>query len=200
MTTLQERVSAHFAESIRAKQEAEKVLVEPTAQAAELMLQCLMNDGKILACGNGGSAADAQHFAAEMTGRFEKERMELAAVALTTDTSALTAIGNDYGFDHIFSKQVRALGRAGDVLMGISTSGNSANVIEAIKAAHERDMKVVAFTGRDGGKIAAMLKEGDVLLNVPYPRTARIQEVHILLVHALCDCIDTMLTEGMPAD
>ena len=200
MTTLQERVAAHFAESIRAKQTAAAVLAEPTAQAALLLFQALAEDGKILVCGNGGSAADAQHFAAELTGRFEKERMELAAVALTTDTSALTAIGNDYGFDHIFSKQVRALGRAGDVLMGISTSGNSANVIEAIKAAHERDMKVVAFTGRDGGKIAAMLKEGDVLLNVPYPRTARIQEVHILLVHALCDCIDTMLTEGMPAD
>ena len=197
MTTLQERVSAHFAESIRAKQEAEKVLVEPTAQAAELMLQCLMNDGKILACGNGGSAADAQHFAAEMTGRFEKERMELAAVALTTDTSALTAIGNDYGFDHVFSKQVRALGRAGDVLVGISTSGNSANVIEAIKAAHERDMRVIALTGRDGGKIAAMLKDTDVLLNVPYPRTARIQENHILLIHAMCDCIDSALLEGM---
>ena len=197
MTTLQERVSAHFAESIRAKQEAEKVLVEPTAQAAELMLQCLMNDGKILACGNGGSAADAQHFAAEMTGRFEKERMELAAVALTTDTSALTAIGNDYGFDHVFSKQVRALGRAGDVLVGISTSGNSANVIEAIKAAHERDMPVIAMTGRDGGKIAAMLKDTDVLLNVPYPRTARIQENHILLIHAMCDCIDSVLLEGM---
>ena len=197
MTTLQERVAAHFAESIHAKQEAEKVLVEPTAQAAELMLQCLMNDGKILACGNGGSAADAQHFAAEMTGRFEKERMELAAVALTTDTSALTAIGNDYGFDHVFSKQVRALGRAGDVLVGISTSGNSANVIEAIKAAHERDMYVIAMTGRDGGKIAAMLKDTDVLLNVPYPRTARIQENHILLIHAMCDCIDSMLLEGM---
>ena len=197
MTTLQERVSAHFAESIRAKQEAEKVLVEPTVQAAELMLQCLMNDGKILACGNGGSAADAQHFAAEMTGRFEKERMELAAVALTTDTSALTAIGNDYGFDHVFSKQVRALGRAGDVLVGISTSGNSANVIEAIKAAHERDMNVIAMTGRDGGKIAAMLKDTDVLLNVPYPRTARIQENHILLIHAMCDCIDSALLEGM---
>ena len=197
MTTLQERVAAHFAESIHAKQEAEKVLVEPTAQAAELMLQCLMNDGKILACGNGGSAADAQHFAAEMTGRFEKERMELAAVALTTDTSALTAIGNDYGFEHIFSKQVRALGRAGDVLVGISTSGNSANVIEAIKAAHERDMRVIALTGRDGGKIAAMLQDSDILLNVPYPRTARIQENHILLIHAICDCIDTMLLEGM---
>ena len=197
MTTLQERVAAHFAESIRAKQEAEKVLVEPTVQAAELMLQCLMNDGKILACGNGGSAADAQHFAAEMTGRFEKERMELAAVALTTDTSALTAIGNDYGFDHVFSKQVRALGRAGDVLVGISTSGNSTNIIEAIKAAHERDMHVIAMTGRDGGKIAAMLKDTDVLLNVPYPRTARIQENHILLIHAMCDCIDSVLLEGM---
>jgi len=132
-----------------------------------------------------------------MTGRFEKERMELAAIALTTDTSALTAIGNDYGFDHIFSKQVRALGRAGDVLVGISTSGNSGNVIEAIQAAHQNGMKVIAMTGRDGGKIAQMLQEGDVLLNVPYPRTARIQEVHILLIHAMCDCIDTMLTEGI---
>ena len=197
MTTLQERVAAHFAESIKAKQQAAEVLVEPTAQAAELLLACLMNDGRFLICGNGGSAADAQHFAAEMTGRFEKERMELAAIALTTDTSALTAIGNDYGFEHIFSKQVRALGRAGDVLVGISTSGNSANVIEAIKAAHERDMRVIALTGRDGGQIAAMLQDSDILLNVPYPRTARIQENHILLIHAICDCIDTMLLEGM---
>ena len=197
MTTLQERVAAHFAESIKAKQQAAEVLVEPTAQAAELLLACLMNDGRFLICGNGGSAADAQHFAAEMTGRFEKERMELAAIALTTDTSALTAIGNDYGFEHIFSKQVRALGRAGDVLVGISTSGNSANVIEAIKAAHERDMRVIALTGRDGGKIAAMLQDSDILLNVPYPRTARIQENHILLIHAICDCIDTMLLEGI---
>ena len=197
MTTLQERVAAHFAESIKAKQQAAEVLVEPTAQAAELLLACLMNDGRFLICGNGGSAADAQHFAAEMTGRFEKERMELAAIALTTDTSALTAIGNDDGFEHIFSKQVRALGRAGDVLVGISTSGNSANVIEAIKAAHERDMRVIALTGRDGGKIAAMLQDSDILLNVPYPRTARIQENHILLIHAICDCIDTMLLEGM---
>ena len=197
MTTLQNRVVEHFAQSIEAKQQAAEVLSAPTAQAAEIMLQCLMNDGKILACGNGGSAADAQHFAAEMTGRFEKERMELAAVALTTDTSALTAIGNDYGFDHVFSKQVRALGRAGDVLIGISTSGNSANIITAIEAAHERDMQVIAFTGRDGGKIAAMLKDNDILLNVPHPRTARIQEVHILLIHALCDCIDTMLLEGV---
>ena len=197
MNPLQARVAAHFAESIAAKQQAVEVLAEPTAEAAQLMINCLMNDGKILVCGNGGSAADAQHFAAEMTGRFEKERMELAAIALTTDTSALTAIGNDYGFDHIFSKQVRALGRPGDILMGISTSGNSANIIEAIHAAHERDMQVIAFTGRDGGKIAAMLKDNDILLNVPHPRTARIQEVHILLIHALCDCIDTMLLEGV---
>ena len=197
MTTLTQRVAEHFNESIQTKQQAAQVLAQPTARAAELLFNTLANDGKFLICGNGGSAADAQHFAAEMTGRFEKERMELAAIALTTDTSALTAIGNDYGFDHIFSKQVRALGRKGDVLVGISTSGNSGNVIEAIKAAHENGMHVIALTGRDGGKIAHLLKEGDVLLNVPYPRTARIQEVHILLIHAICDCIDTMLTEGI---
>ena len=197
MTTLTQRVAEHFNESIQTKQQAAQVLAQPTAQAAELLFNTLANDGKFLICGNGGSAADAQHFAAEMTGRFEKERMELAAIALTTDTSALTAIGNDYGFDHIFSKQVRALGRTGDVLVGISTSGNSGNVIEAIKAAHENGMHIIALTGRDGGKIAHLLKEGDVLLNVPHPRTARIQEVHILLIHAMCDCIDAMLTEGI---
>ena len=197
MIDLNKRVFDHFEESIRTKQMAQEVLTEAAAQAAQLLFDALANDGKILICGNGGSAADAQHFAAEMTGRFEQERMELAAVALTTDTSALTAIGNDYGFEHIFSKQVRALGRPGDVLLGISTSGNSGNVIEAIKAAHERDMRILAFTGRDGGKIAAMLKDNDILLNVPHPRTARIQENHIVLVHALCDCIDTVLMEGM---
>lgn len=197
MNHLSQRIRAHFEESIQAKQQTVEVLAEPTAEAALLLINCLMNDGKILICGNGGSAGDAQHFAAEMTGRFEQERMELAAIALTTDTSALTAIGNDYGFDHIFSKQVRALGRTGDVLVGISTSGNSNNVIEAIKAAHEREMNVIAFTGRDGGKIAALLKDNDILLNVPHPRTARIQENHIVLIHALCDCIDTMLLEGI---
>ncbi|WP_325313253.1 phosphoheptose isomerase [Kingella oralis] len=197
MTTLTQRVAEHFNESIQTKQQAAQVLAEPTAQAAELLFNTLANDGKFLICGNGGSAADAQHFAAEMTGRFEKERMELAAIALTTDTSALTAIGNDYGFDHIFSKQVRALGRTGDVLVGISTSGNSGNVIEAIHAAQQNGMKIIALTGRDGGKIAQMLKDGDILLNVPYHRTARIQEVHILLIHAICDCIDAMLTEGI---
>ena len=196
MIDLNKRVFDHFEESIRTKQMAQEVLTEAAAQAAQLLFDALANDGKILICGNGGSAADAQHFAAEMTGRFEQERMELAAVALTTDTSALPAIGNDYGFDHIFSKQVRALGRMGDVLVGISTSGNSKNIIEAIHAAHEREMNVIAFTGRDGGKIAGLLRDGDVLLNVPYPRTARIQEVHLLLIHTLCDCIDSMLLEG----
>ena len=196
MIDLNKRVFDHFEESIRTKQMAQEVLTEAAAQAAQLLFDALANDGKILICGNGGSAADAQHFAAEMTGRFEQERMELAAVALTPATSALTAIGNDYGFDHIFSKQVRALGRMGDVLVGISTSGNSKNIIEAIHAAHEREMNVIAFTGRDGGKIAGLLRDGDVLLNVPYPRTARIQEVHLLLIHALCDCIDSMLLEG----
>jgi D-sedoheptulose 7-phosphate isomerase len=147
----------------------------------------------VLACGNGGSAADAQHFAAEMVGRFEKERPGLAAISLATDTSALTAIGNDYDFDMVFSKQVRALGHTSDMLLAISTSGNSANVIEAIYAAHERGMGVVAFTGKDGGKISEILSPEDILLNVPVMRTCRIQEVHILLVHALCDAIDYML-------
>lgn len=192
-----QRVLSHFQESIAAKQSAADIMAAPTAEAAHAILACLMQDGKILICGNGGSAGDAQHFAAEMTGRFERERLELGAIALTTDTSALTAIGNDYGFDHIFSKQVRALGRSGDILIGISTSGNSANVMEAIRAAHEREMQVIALTGRDGGKIAAMLRDNDILLNVPHQRTARIQEIHILLIHALCDCIDSMLLDGI---
>lgn len=197
MNPAAERVLQHFQESIATKQQASELLAEPAAAAADLMLQSLMEDGKILACGNGGSAADAQHFAAEMTGRFERERMGLAAIAITTDTSALTAIGNDYDFKRIFSKQVSALGRPGDVLLAISTSGNSANIIAAIEAAHEQDMRVVALTGRDGGKIAGLLGENDILLNVPHQRTARIQEIHILLIHALCDHIDTAILEGL---
>lgn len=197
MNPAAERVLQHFQESIAAKQQAAELLAEPVAAAADLMLQSLMEDGKILACGNGGSAADAQHFAAEMTGRFERERMGLAAIAITTDTSALTAIGNDYDFNRIFSKQVSALGRPGDVLLAISTSGNSANIIAAIEAAHEQDMRVVALTGRDGGKIAGLLGENDILLNVPHQRTARIQEIHILIIHALCDHIDTAILEGL---
>ena len=191
-----QRVNEHFIESIAAKQQAMEVLSPGIAVAAEKMVACLMNEGKILACGNGGSAADAQHFAAEMVGRFEKERPGLAALSLATDTSALTAIGNDYDFDMVFSKQVRALGQTGDILLAISTSGNSANVIEAIHSAHERQMTVIAFTGKDGGKIGELLTSEDILLNVPAFRTARIQEVHILMIHALCDALDYMLLGG----
>lgn len=191
-----QRVNEHFIESIAAKQQAMEVLSPGIAVAAEKMVACLMKEGKILACGNGGSAADAQHFAAEMVGRFEKERPGLAALSLATDTSALTAIGNDYDFDMVFSKQVRALGQTGDILLAISTSGNSANVIEAIHSAHERQMTVIAFTGKDGGKIGELLTSEDILLNVPAFRTARIQEVHILMIHALCDAIDYMLLGG----
>ena len=151
------------------------------------------SDGKILACGNGGSAADAQHFAAEMIGRFERERPELPAISLSTDTSILTAVANDYSFEQVFAKQVRALGAKGDALLALSTSGNSANVVAAIAAAHERDMHVVALTGKGGGQIGAMLAPGDVHLCVPHERTARIQEVHLLMIHCLCDAIDNTL-------
>lgn len=190
---LSDRVFDHFAESIKAKQDNQELLAEATAAAIELMFAALVNDGKVLACGNGGSAADAQHFAAELVGRFEMERMGLAGIALTTDTSALTAIANDYDFNRVFAKQVEALGRSGDVLLAISTSGNSANIIAAIEAAHERDMRVVALTGKDGGQIAHILQDQDILLNVAHQRTARIQEIHILLIHAICDGIDQLL-------
>ena len=191
-----ERVNGHFLESMAAKQLAMEVLPGTIAQAAESMVACLMNEGKILACGNGGSAADAQHFAAEMVGRFEKERPGLAALSLATDTSALTAIGNDYDFERVFSKQVRALGQDGDLLLALSTSGNSLNVIEAIHAAHERQMGVIALTGRDGGQIADLMTADDILIHVPVERTARIQEVHITIIHALCDAVDYMLLGG----
>ncbi|AVY94017.1 MULTISPECIES: phosphoheptose isomerase [Microvirgula] len=191
-----ERINEHFIESIAAKQAAMDVLPGVMAQAAERMVGCLMNEGKILACGNGGSAADAQHFAAEMVGRFEKERPGLAALSLATDSSALTAIGNDYDFERVFSKQVRALGHDGDLLLAISTSGNSLNVIEAIHAAHERQMDIIALTGRDGGQIADLMTADDILINVPVNRTARIQEVHITIIHALCDAVDYMLLGG----
>jgi D-sedoheptulose 7-phosphate isomerase len=151
------------------------------------------NGGKVLACGNGGSAADAQHFAAEFVGRYERERPELAALALTTDTSIITAIANDYSFNEIYAKQVRALGQAGDVLLAITTSGNSANILAAIEAAHGRDMTVVALTGKGGGKMNDVLGETDIHICVPHDRTARIQEVHILALHCICDGVDAML-------
>ncbi|HET9751202.1 MAG TPA: phosphoheptose isomerase [Casimicrobiaceae bacterium] len=188
-----ERIRGHFSDSAALKQEAREVLAEPIGRAAALMTDCLFADGKILACGNGGSAADAQHFAAELVGRFERERPELPAIALTTDTSLLTAVANDYSFEHVFAKQVRALGAKGDVLLAISTSGNSPNVIAAIAAAHEREMRIVALTGKGGGNIGEMLAPEDVHLCVPHARTMRIQEVHILTIHCLCDVIDATL-------
>jgi D-sedoheptulose 7-phosphate isomerase len=190
---LAERVSQHFADSAQTKQKAAELLAAPIAQAIEMMVKCMLANGKILACGNGGSAADSQHFAAELIGRFERERPGLAAIALTTDTSALTAIANDYAFEQVFSRQVQALGQASDVLLAISTSGHSSNVIAAIHAAHERDMQVVALTGRTGGEIGSLLAKEDVHICVPSDRTARIQEVHLLTLHCLCDGIDTLL-------
>jgi D-sedoheptulose 7-phosphate isomerase len=187
------RISENFSESAHLKLQSMDALAGPIADAAELMVQALKRDGKILACGNGGSAADSQHFAAELLNRFEMERPPLAAVALTTDTSTLTSIGNDYDFEQIFSKQVRALGRAEDVLLAISTSGNSRNVIAAIETAHEADMRVVALTGRNGGRMAEVLEPNDIHICVPANSTARIQEVHLLAIHCICDAIDCLL-------
>jgi D-sedoheptulose 7-phosphate isomerase len=192
---LSSRVESHFDDSIETKLKAKAYLSDAVVGAIELMHSALLNGNKILACGNGGSAADAQHFAAELVGRFERERQELPAIALTTDTSILTAIGNDYSYELIFSKQVRALGQPGDVLLGISTSGNSGNVIKAIEAAHDKNMSVITFTGRDGGKIQTLLKDGDINLCVSSDRTARIQETHLLLLHCLCDGIDHLLLD-----
>lgn len=193
--SLEDRVLEHFRESIALKQ-ASASLAPAIVGAGRALTECLLNDGKILSCGNGGSAADAQHFSGEMLGRFEMERPGLPAVALTTDSSALTAIANDFQYVDIFAKQVRALGQAGDVLLAISTSGNSANVLRAVNTAHERSLRVVALTGHDGGTIARALNADDIELRVPAQRTARIQEVHILLIHALCDLVDAQLLGG----
>ena len=186
-------IRRQFDDSAQLKLKAHDVLAEPIVRATEIMVKCLLANGKILACGNGGSAADAQHFSAELLNRFERERPGLAAIALTTDTSTLTAIANDYEYEQVFSKQLSALGQAGDVLLGISTSGNSKNVARAVSAAHEREMRVVALTGRGGGEIGKLLAPEDVHICVPHSQTARIQEVHLLTLHCLCDGIDCML-------
>ena len=187
------RISENFSESAHLKLQSMDALAHPIAAAAERMVQCLKQDGKILACGNGGSAADAQHFAAELLNRFEMERPALAAMSLTTDTSTLTSIANDYDFDQVFSKQVRGLGHGNDLLLAISTSGNSRNVVAAIEAAHECGMDVIALTGRHGGRMAEVLGPQDVHICVPAASTARIQEVHLLTLHCLCDAIDCLL-------
>jgi D-sedoheptulose 7-phosphate isomerase len=188
-----QRIQAHFQESADLKIKAAQVLAQPISQAVELMFTALSNGNKILACGNGGSAADCQHFAAELVGRFERERLPLPALALTTDTSILTAVGNDYSYNEIFTKQVQAFGQSGDILLALSTSGNSANVLAAVEAALERDMRIVALTGKGGGAIAKRLTDADVHICVPHDRTARIQEVHLLTIHCLCDGIDVAL-------
>ena len=187
------RVKEHFAESIATKEIAAREISASIAIGGQLMSQSLLDDGKILSCGNGGSAGDAQHFSSELLNRFEMERPGLPAMALTTDSSTLTSIANDYAFEDIFAKQVRALGRRNDVLLAISTSGNSENVCRAIVAAHERAMKVVALSGRDGGRMADLLGDDDVEIRVPATRTARIQEVHLVAIHCLCDLIDATL-------
>ena len=190
---LEQRIQQQFFDSADLKYAAAEVLTRPVSDAAQVLLNAITSGGKVLACGNGGSAGDAQHFAAEFVGRFERERPGLAALSMSTDTSILTAIGNDYAFDQIYAKQVQALGQPGDVLLAITTSGNSANILEAIDAAHQKDMVVVALTGKGGGKVNSALNDSDIHICVPHDRTARIQEVHLLVIHCLCDAVDVSL-------
>jgi D-sedoheptulose 7-phosphate isomerase len=194
---INDRIIAHFEESLATKRAALETTIPSIAAAGNIIAQRLQDGGKVLSCGNGGSAGDAQHFSSELLNRFEMERPPLAAIALSTDTSTLTAIANDYAYDDIFAKQISALGTAKDILLAISTSGNSANVVRAIDMAHERGMRIVALTGRDGGDIARALETNDIEVRVPSERTARIQEVHLLIIHCLCDLIDQQIfSEG----
>jgi D-sedoheptulose 7-phosphate isomerase len=187
------RIEAIFTQSILVKQQTLNSIAENIAQAGDKIVQSLLNEGKIMACGNGGSAADSQHFTSELINRFEAERPALPAIALTTDSSTITSIANDYHYDEIFARQIHALGREPDVLLAISTSGQSNSIVKAIEAAHERDMTVIALTGKDGGAVAGALSTDDIELRVPAEQTARIQETHITIVHALCDLIDHQL-------
>jgi len=188
-----ERIYQHFTDSIQTKHDALEVLVEPIETAAQTIVQSLLNNGKILSCGNGGSAGDAQHFSSEMLNRFERERPSLPAIALSTDTSTITSIANDYSYDEVFSKQIRALGQQGDILLAYTTSGNSGNIIQAANAAHDRGLTIIAVTGKDGGELAPLLIDTDIEIRVPSASTARIQEVHLLVTHCLCDLIDFQL-------
>ncbi len=190
---LDAHIRGHFEESIELKRRMAETLAPQIARAGEALAAALSNDRKVLACGNGGSAADCQHFAAEIVGRFERERPGMPAIALTTDTSAITAIANDYSYDVVFSKQIESLGRPGDFLLAISTSGNSKSIVEAIRSAHARDMRVIGLTGRDGGAMAKTLRDGDFHLNVAHQRTMRVQEVHLLVIHCLCEVVDNVI-------
>lgn len=189
----QDRIRSHFQAGIQLKQEAMEPLSPLIESASEKLVSCILSDKKILTCGNGGSAGDAQHFSSEMLNRFERDRPGLPALALSTDTSTLTSIANDYHYDDVFSKQIRALGQADDILICYSTSGNSANILKAATAAHDRNMQVIAVSGRDGGTLATLLDSGDIELRVPSGSTARIQEIHLLITHCLCDLIDQKL-------
>jgi D-sedoheptulose 7-phosphate isomerase len=193
---LQELIISHFSSSIQTHQDAMAEISEVIGYASQKIVNALLNDNKILTCGNGGSAGDAQHFSSEMLNRFERERPALPAIALTTDTSTITSIANDYHFDEVFSKQLRALGQSGDILLAYTTSGNSANIVKAIATAHDKEMQVIAITGKDGGKVASILTETDIEIRVPSTSTARIQEVHLLISHCLCDLIDHQLFGG----
>lgn len=187
------RIRSIFDESIAIKRQSLELLAPAISAGADRLLECLMSNGKIMTCGNGGSAADAQHFSSEMLNRFERERPGLAAIALTTDASTITSVANDYQFADIFAKQIRALARPGDVVLAFTTSGGSANVINAIDAAHEQETSVILVTGRDGGEAARGLRDDDLEIRVPAQSTARIQEVHLMIVHCLCDLVDEHL-------
>lgn len=188
-----ERIAQHIKDSIQAKQAMLSHNIPQIAAGGQALVNCLLADGKILTCGNGGSAGDAQHFSSELLNRYEKERPPLPAIALTTDASTVTSIANDYSFDMIFAKQIKALGQENDVLMAFTTSGASSNIIQAIDAAHDRGMTVLALTGKDGGETAQRLHQTDIEIRIPSNVTARIQECHLLVIHCLCDFIDTQI-------
>lgn len=193
MNNLIERIKHNFSESIQTKINTADAILPSIGFASQKVVQCLLDGQKILSCGNGGSACDALHFSGEMLNRFKHERPSLPAIALTADISTITSIANDSNYNEIFAKQIRALGQPGDILLAISTSGNSGNILNAIKAAHDRQMIVVALTGYDGGKIPAILQDDDIEIRVPAYETARIQETHLLIIHCICDVIDFQL-------
>ncbi len=194
--SLQDRIINHFSDSIQTKQESMTSLCELIEFASQKIVESLVNDKKILTCGNGGSAGDAQHFSSEMLNRFERERPALPAIALTSDTLTITSIANDYHFDEVFTKQLRALGQAGDILLVYTSSGNSSNILSVVKAAHDKELSVIALSGKDGGALSSLLNETDIEIRVPSESTARIQEVHLLITHCLCDLIDQQLFGG----